>query len=448
MEAYLDNSATTRCSELVRDVVVRTMMEDYGNPSSKHRKGLDAEHYLRDARETIARTMKVNEKEIFFTSGGTESDNWALIGAAMANRRTGMHLITTAVEHAAVLMPMQYLKEQGFSVTYLPVDGRGRISLSDLEAAIREDTILVSMMYVNNEVGTVEPVEEAARLIKKKNPRTLFHVDAIQAYGKFAIYPKRAGIDMLSVSGHKIHGPKGIGFLYINEKVKIHPLILGGGQQKGMRSGTDNVPGAAGLAAAAKDAYEHLEQNVEYLKKLRGRMLDGLRALNEQLEDGQQSQEEKAGNVRLKNRAEEGERAGERQPEKKAGETVLSDGKLQTKERAGRSGQQGMQAVVINSGEDEYSAPHIVSAAFPGIRSEVLLHALEDRGICVSAGSACSSNKKLPVSTVLKELHLRPELQESTLRFSFSCLTTEEEIDYCLETLGELLPVLRRYIRR
>ncbi len=409
MEAYLDNSATTRCSELVRDVVVRTMMEDYGNPSSKHRKGLDAEHYLRDARETIARTMKVNEKEIFFTSGGTESDNWALIGAAMANRRTGMHLITTAVEHAAVLMPMQYLKEQGFSVTYLPVDGRGRISLSDLEAAIREDTILVSMMYVNNEVGTVEPVEEAARLIKKKNPRTLFHVDAIQAYGKFAIYPKRAGIDMLSVSGHKIHGPKGIGFLYINEKVKIHPLILGGGQQKGMRSGTDNVPGAAGLAAAAKDAYEHLEQNVEYLKKLRGRMLDGLRALNEQLEDGQQSQGEKAGKARLKNKAE---------------------------------------VIFINSGEDEYSAPHIVSAAFPGIRSEVLLHALEDRGICVSAGSACSSNKKLPVSTVLKELHLRPELQESTLRFSFSCLTTEEEIDYCLETLRELLPVLRRYIRR
>ncbi len=390
MEAYLDNSATTRCSELVRDVVVRTMMEDYGNPSSKHRKGLDAEHYLRDARETIARTMKVKEKEIFFTSGGTESDNWALIGAAMANRRTGTHLITTAVEHAAVLMPMQYLEEQGFSVTYLPVDGRGFVSLADLEAAIREDTILVSMMYVNNEVGAVEPVEEAARLIKKRDPRILFHVDAVQAYGKFPIYPKRAGIDMLSVSGHKIHGPKGIGFLYINEKVKIRPLILGGGQQKGMRSGTDNVPGAAGLAAAAKDAYEHLEQDAEHLRKLRGRMLDGLRALNEQ---------------------------------------------------------QGAEAVVINSGEDERSAPHIVSAAFPGIRSEVLLHALEDRGICVSAGSACTSNKKLPVSTVLKEMHLRPELLESTLRFSFSRFTTEEEIDYCLKELGELLPVLRRYVR-
>ncbi len=434
MEAYLDNSATTRCSESVRDVVVRTMMEDYGNPSSKHQKGLDAEHYLRDARETIARTMKVNEKEIFFTSGGTESNNWALIGAAMANRRTGMHLITTAVEHAAVLMPMQYLKEQGFSVTYLPVDGRGLINLSDLEAAIREDTILVSVMYVNNEVGTVEPVEEAARLIKKKNPRTLFHVDAIQAYGKFSIYPKRTGIDMLSVSGHKIHGPKGIGFLYINEKVKIHPLILGGGQQKGMRSGTDNVPGAAGLAAAAKDAYEHLEENVEYLQKLRGRMLDGLRALNERLTDDGTGGADSGSGAFLEGRSED-RRASS------------SERKLREGTGSARAGQQRMPVIVINSGEDEHSAPHIVSAAFPGIRSEVLLHALEERGICVSAGSACTSNKKLPVSTVLKELHLRPELLESTLRFSFSRLTTEEEIDYCLKTLEELLPVLRRYVR-
>lgn len=388
MEAYLDNSATTRCTETVRDVVVHTMMEDYGNPSSKHMKGVEAERYLREARETIAKTLKVNEKEIYFTSGATESNNWALIGSAMANRRAGMHLITTAVEHAAVLMPMRYLEEQGFRVTYLPVDTRGHISLNDLGDALCEDTILVSIMYVNNEVGTIEPIAEAARLIKNKNPRILFHVDAVQAYGKMPVYPKKLGIDLLSVSGHKLHGPKGIGFLYVNDKVKIRPLLLGGGQQKGMRSGTDNVPGAVGMAQAAKEACASLAQSHVHLLGLKQQMMDGLEEL------------------------------GQKYP------------------------------VVILSEEGEKSAAHIVSAAFPGIRSEVLLHALEERGIYVSAGSACSSNKKLPVSTVLRELHLKPEQQESTLRFSFSRFTTAEEIEYCLQALDELLPVLGRFIRR
>jgi len=359
-------------------------MEDYGNPSSKHMKGVEAERYLREARETIAKTLKVHEKEIYFTSGATESNNWALIGAAMANQRAGKHLITTAVEHAAVLLPLHYLEEQGFRVTYLPVDERGHISLKDLEEALDDDTILVSMMYVNNEVGAIEPVAEAAKLIKKRNPKILFHVDGVQAYGKLPVYPKKLEIDMLSVSAHKIHGPKGIGFLYINDKVKIHPLLLGGGQQKGMRSGTDNVPGAAGMAQAAKEAYEHLEEHTAHLLKLKATMMEGLAKLP---------------------------------------------------------------SVVIHSEEGSKSAPHIVSAAFPGVRSEVLLHALEERGIYVSAGSACSSNKKLPVSAVLKELHLRQELLESTLRFSFSAYTTEEEIAYCLATLNELLPVLRRYAR-
>ena len=399
MEAYLDNSATTRCLPSVADIVVKTMLEDYGNPSSKHMKGVEAERYLRGARETIARTMKVSEKEIYFTSGATEANNWALIGAAMANRRAGMHLITTAVEHAAVLMPTQFLEEQGFRVTYLPVDHQGRISLDDLQNALCDDTILVSMMYVNNEIGTIEPVAEAAKLVKARNPKILFHVDAVQAYGKLPVYPKKLGIDMLSVSAHKIHGPKGIGFLYVNERTKLHPLILGGGQQKGMRSGTDNVPGAAGLAEAAKEACAHLDESAAHLLELKKRMTDGLRRLSEQL---------------------------------------VSDGAAPAKDGP---------AIVINSPEGADGAPHIVSAAFPGVRSEVLLHALEERGIYVSAGSACSSNKKLPVSTVLKELHLAPELLESTLRFSFSCFTTEEEIDYCLEALSELLPVLRRYAR-
>lgn len=387
MEAYLDNSATTRCTEAVRDVVIKTMTEDFGNPSSKHMKGVEAEQYLREARETIAKTMKVNEKEIYFTSGATESNNWAIVGAAMANKRSGMHLITTAIEHPAVLMPMQYLEEQGFRVTYLPVDSQGQISLKDLEEALCEETILVSMMYVNNEVGAILPIGEAGKLIKAYNPKILFHVDAVQAYGKMVIHPKKMNIDMLSVSAHKIHGPKGIGFLYISEKVKIRPIILGGGQQKGMRSGTDNVPGAAGLAAAAKESYANLAASHEHFLKLKERLIAGMKQL---------------------------------------GESV---------------------PVVINSEEGENGAAHIVSAAFPGVRSEVLLHALEEREVYVSAGSACSSNKKLPVSPVLKELHLRPEVLESTLRFSFSRFTGEEEIDYCLQMLGELLPVLRRYTR-
>ncbi len=405
MEAYLDNSATTRCTEGVRDVVVRAMTEDYGNPSSQHGKGVEAERILREARETLAATLKVSEKEIYFTSGATESNNWAIIGAAMANRRAGMHLITTAIEHAAVLEPMAYLEKQGFRVTYLPVDAKGHINLRDLEEALCEETILVSIMYVNNEIGTIEPIAEAGKLIKAHNPRTLFHVDAVQAYGKLEIRPKKLGVDLLSVSAHKIHGPKGVGFLYVNEKTKLQPMMLGGGQQKGMRSGTDNVPGAAGLAEAAREAYTQLGQSTEQLLKLKKRMIDGLKTLSKS----------------------------DAEPVKR-GET------------AGKPDAQ-KPCIVIHSEEGDKSAPHIVSAAFPGVRSEVLLHALEERGIYVSAGSACTTNKKVPVSGVLKELHLPKELAESTLRFSFSRFTTEEEIDYCLEALCELLPVLARYAR-
>ncbi|MCI5994361.1 MAG: cysteine desulfurase [Blautia sp.] len=384
MEAYLDNSATTRCLESVRDLVVQTMMEDYGNPSSRHLKGVEAERYLREAREKIARTMKVNEKEIFFTSCGTESNNWALIGAAMANRRAGMHIITTSVEHAAVLQPLMYLEEQGFRITFLPVDRYGRIRLEDLKEAICEDTILVSTMYVNNELGAVEPVEEIGCFLKEKYPRILYHVDAIQAYGKYRILPKKMGIDMLSVSGHKIHGPKGTGFLYVNEKVKIKPLILGGGQQKGMRSGTDNVPGIAGIGEAAMEAYRDFEEKRDYLLKLKKYFMDEV---------------------------------------------------------------SGLPDVVLNSRPGDEGAPHIVSVSFRGVRSEVLLHALEEKGIYVSSGSACSSNKKLPVSTVLKEIGMERELLDATLRFSFSRYNTEEELAYCVGVLRELLPVLRRYAR-
>ncbi|HJB35815.1 MAG TPA: cysteine desulfurase [Candidatus Blautia merdipullorum] len=384
MEAYLDNSATTRCYEEVRDIVVKTMMENYGNPSSMHLKGVEAEKYVKEAAREIARTLKVQEKEIYFTSGGTESDNWALIGTAMANQRKGKHIITTVFEHAAISAPAAWLEDQGFEVTRVPVDSRGNLSMEELAAAIREDTILVSAMYVNNELGAVLPVEEIGALIKEKNPDTLFHADAIQAYGKYRIFPKKMKIDLLSVSSHKIHGPKGAGFLYIGEKVKIHPLILGGGQQKGMRSGTDNVPGIAGMGEAARIIYEHLEENTSRMRKLKEYFRGEL---------------EKIDNVEIN-----GPVAGE-------------------------------------------GAPHILNASFLGVRSEVLLHALEDQGIYVSAGSACSSHKRTG-SPSLGAIGLSPERKESAVRFSFSEFTTKEELDYTLETLKSLLPMLRRYARR
>ena len=208
MEAYLDNSATTQCSKRACDKMVELLMKDYGNPSSLHMKGVEAERYIKEAKEKIAKTLKASENEIIFTSGGTESNNLAIIGAAMANKRAGMHIITTQIEHASVGNPMEFLEEQGFTVTYLPVDKDGILSLEALEQAMTEDTILVSIMHVNNEIGSIQPVEEAGRIIKAKNPKALFHVDAIQSYGKFKIIPKRMGIDLLSVSGHKIHGPK------------------------------------------------------------------------------------------------------------------------------------------------------------------------------------------------------------------------------------------------
>ena len=389
-EIYLDNSATTPVSEGAAGAVMKAMTLEFGNPSSKHQKGVEAERLLRSAREQIAGTMHVSPDEIFFTSGGTESNNWALIGTALANQRSGKHIITTAVEHAAVLQPLVFLKEAGFTVTHLKADQHGRISIEDLKAALSEDTILVSMMYVNNEIGTLEPVAEAGALIREWNQahrrNVLFHVDAIQAYGKYRIAPRRLGIDLLSVSGHKIHGPKGIGFLYIRKNTRIRPLILGGGQQGGMRSGTDNVPGAAGLGVAAEEAYTDFDHKVETMRCCRRRLIEGLKGI-------------------------EG-------------------------------------TVLVSEESEEFAAPHIVSCAFEGVRSEVLLHALEEKGIYVSSGSACSSNKKTPVSSVIQEIHLKKELRESVLRFSFSSLTTPEEIDFALEALRELLPVLRRYSRR
>ena len=279
MEVYLDNSATTKCLPEVAALMTRIMCDEYGNPSSLHKKGVESEKYVRYAKEVIAKCMKVQEKEILFTSGGTESDNIALIGSAYANYRAGRHIITTRIEHPAVLQTCAYLEEQGFSVTYLPVNAKGVISLADLERAMTKNTILVSIMHTNNEVGAVQPIEQAGELIKRMNPSTLFHVDAVQGFGKCRIYPKRMHIDLLTVSAHKLHGPKGVGFLYINEKAKVRPIIFGGGQQKGMRSGTENVPGIAGMAKAIEEVFSEFDEKIEYLYKIKERFVKGVSAL-------------------------------------------------------------------------------------------------------------------------------------------------------------------------
>ena len=381
MEAYFDNSATTRCFEEVKDIVVKTMMEDFGNPSAMHQKGVDAEGYVKESARTLAQILKVTEKEILFTSGGTESNNLALIGGALANKRSGNHIITTAVEHAAVSQPVAFLQEQGFEVTILPVDGHGVVKLDALEKALRPDTILVSTMMVNNETGAVMPVEKIGAMIQEKCPKALYHVDAIQAFGKYRIYPKKWNIHLLSVSSHKIHGPKGIGFLYIKEGTKISPIIFGGGQQKGMRSGTENVPGIVGLAVACEKMIGKNYENAEKIREVKEYFQERIKEI-EDIKD--------------------------------------------------------------NSGK----APHVASISFKKLRSEVLLHALEDREIYVSSGSACSSNKKQAVSGTLNAIALSDEFKDGTLRFSFSIENTKEEVDETIKALKELVPMLRRFVRK
>ena len=385
MEIYLDNSATTMVAPEVREEMMAALGEDYGNPSSLHRKGSDAEMLLKKAKERVASPLKADPREIYFTSGGTEANNLALLGGARAKKRQGDHVIISAVEHPSVSAAAEELAREGFRVTRIGTDARGLVSPDELEAALTPETVLVSVMAVNNEVGAREPFEEIGRRIKAFDSRILFHVDAVQAYGKIRIVPKQCGIDLLTASGHKIHGPKGIGFLYIRDRVHIEPIIYGGEQQKGIRSGTENMPGIVGMGRAAQLAYERFDERIAGLYELKEYFQHALEI---------------------------------------------------------------MDGVRINGPrERELSAPHIVSATFPGIRSEVLLHALEDKGVYASAGSACSSHKKT-VSPTLHAIGLSDELASSTLRFSLSSYTRREELEAAAAAVGELLPLLRRFTRK
>ncbi|MGN0367488.1 MAG: cysteine desulfurase family protein [Wujia sp.] len=380
MECYFDNAATTAVLPQVKEWMVKLLDEDFGNPSSQHAKGLKGADYVRKACQAVAKTLKCQEKEIVFTSGGTESNNLAIIGTALAHRRKGKHILTTGIEHASVLATVEFLEKEGFEIEYLAVDEHGIVKLDDLRQKMREDTILVSCMYVNNEMGAVEPIAQICDIIHEKNEQTIIHADAVQAYGKMEVVPKKLGVDLLSISSHKIHGPKGAGVLYVKEKTLLRPIIYGGGQQHFMRSGTENVPAIAGMGIAASYMYDSLQERMQGIAELKRYFIEQVTQI---------------------------------------------------------------EGVYDNSGD----APHIASITFTGVRAAVLMRALSEKEIYVSAGSACSSNKP-QVSHVLKQIGLDETRLESTLRFSFCETNTKEQIDYCMEVLRESLPLLRRYTRK
>ncbi len=384
MEAYLDNSATTRAYPEVADIVKQVMLGDYGNPSSMHMKGVEAEKYIKDAKQTIASSLKCKPENILFTSGGTESDNLALIGTAETMKRRGKHIITTQIEHPAVLETCEFLSKEGYEITYLPVDKDGVVSLDALKSALRPDTILVSIMHVNNEIGAVQPIEEIGQILSDNAPDVIFHTDAVQGYGKIRLIPKKCHVDLLSVSGHKIHGPKGVGFLYMSDRVRLRPIIFGGGQQKGLRSGTENVPGIAGLAEAVKITMANLDEDMPRLSELK----------------------------------------------RVAAERLSS-----------------IEGVSLNGYRDGNSAPNILSISIEDVRAEVMLHALEDKGIYVSSGSACASNKPA-ISATLKAIGIDNKLLDSTIRISMSHYTSAEEIEYACECIEQTIPALRKYVRK
>lgn len=385
MEVYLDNGATTKPREEVIDIMVKAMREYYGNPSSLHRKGVEIEKLVKRARKQVAKALGADEGEIYFTSGGTESNNLAIFGALEGNRRKGKHIITTKIEHPSVLNVFNKLEEQGYDVSYLSVDKNGLIDIEEFESTLRDDTALISIMYVNNEVGTIQPITEICNIIKNRKNKPLLHVDAIQAFGKVKFNLKKLKVDLLSISGHKIYGPKGIGAIFIRKGTKIKSIVFGGNQEFGIRSGTENVPGILGLGVAAELVKKEFDFGTNKMRELKKQLLGGVK--------------------------------------------------------------NNLEGTKINGIADEFTAPHILNISFEGIRGEVLLHTLEQEGIYVSTGSACSSRKK-SFSHVLKEMRLTDVEMEGAIRFSFSYQNTKEEIDYTIEKLCNMVKDLRKVIGR
>jgi len=383
MHAYLDNSSTTAQSSEVTKAMISAIEDSYGNPSSLHRMGVASEKLIKAARTKAAAAIGARDEEVYYTSGGTESDNTAIFGAAASLKRQGNHIITTKMEHPAVLECCKRLAQQGFEVTYLDVDSKGFMDPEQLRSEMRDDTILVSVMHVNNETGAVQPIAEIGKTVKK-SPLALFHCDAVQSYGKLPINVRDDSVDLLAASGHKIHGPKGMGILYVRKDLHIQPYICGGGQERGMRAGTENVPGIIGFSEAADIAHRNRSENFKKVTAMRDRLLAGITAevpdivVNSPVE------------VEYKNNSERG------------------------------------------------CLPHVLSISFLDTRGEVVLHMLEQAGIFVSTGSACSSNKK-GQSHVLTAMGKSDKVIEGTVRFSLSPHNTMEEIDYTVDKLKKIV---------
>ncbi len=379
-EVYLDNSATTRPFDEVIEYMDFINKKTYGNPSSVHLKGIEAEKELKLAREIIANSLDVNSKQIYFTSGGTESNNMSIFGYLKANLRKGKHIITTKIEHPSVLEVYKYLEKEGYSVDYIDVDENGIVLLEMLENRIKDDTSLISVMHTNNETGAIQPIDEIVKIRNKCNKNTVIHVDAVQAYGKLKLNPKISGIDLLTISAHKIHGPKGVGAIYVNSDVKIQPIIFGGGQESSMRSGTENVAGIGGFGIAAKIMNGNINKNLKKVIDLKTTFIEMLKA----------------------NFTDYG---------------IISP---------------------------ENSSPYILSIYFSNIKAEVLLHHLEIQGIYVSTGSACSSHKpKNKQSHVLLAMGLKQSAIEGAIRISFSEQNEIEDIKYTIENLKNIISKLR-----
>ncbi len=408
MFVYLDNSSTTPQFHDVTEEMVRVAEKSFGNPSSLHRMGVDAEKILRGARKTVAEFIGASDDEIIFTSGGTESDNTALFGAWEALKRQGKHVITASVEHHAILESCRILEQKGAEVTYIQPDRNGIIHADDVAAALRDDTIIVALMHVNNETGAVMPVEEVGRLLAGRK-HTIFHCDAVQSYGKLPINVKKAGIDTLAASGHKIHGPKGTGILYINSEKRIVPYIYGGGQQHHMRSGTENMPGIAGFAKASSIMKDNLKENLRNVSQLRNMLLEGLTS--------------RISDIKINS------------------PLYLQDGQAVNK----------AESALGNNDDISYAPydkclPYILNVSFVGTRAEVILHMLEQEDIYVSTGSACSSNSKNKGSYVLRAMKLKDYEIEGAVRFSLSASNTAEQISYTIEKVAEAVEKNRRML--
>jgi cysteine desulfurase len=380
MDIYFDNSATTKPYDEVIDVVCKSMKEYYGNPSSLHRLGIKCEKRLNEAREYFASTINANKDEIYFTSGGSEGNNLVLKGIL----KPGHHFITTTFEHQSIINTCKELEKNGVKITYLEVDKDGRISLEDLDEAITKETALVSVMYVNNEVGAIQDIEAIGKLIKERSNRAKFHVDGVQAYGKLPVDVKKMNIDFFTAAGHKIHGPKGTGFVYIKKGLAINSLISGGSQERGFRAGTENLPAIIGFQKAAELTLKSMEENYNKVYELKKYMIEQLN---------------------------------------------------------------NFQDIRINSPLEGFS-PYILNVSFKGTRAEVLLHLLEESGVYVSTGSACSSKSSASSgSYVIKALGLDKREVESAIRFSFSSENFREEVDKAIVALNTSLMFLRRVKR-